>query len=141
LAYRFAKGGHTDARTVKARAEAFLQEEVFKACQLFADNRVDTALAGIAGVAVEIDPEFAGEVANRLFRDSPRPAVLFVGDARLGEFYAQVMPEVDWCMAANADQTLTSWPSATSTSCYWIWRCKNTSRRKRPSWLWQMAVS
>ncbi|MBI3304582.1 MAG: AAA family ATPase, partial [Deltaproteobacteria bacterium] len=104
LAIVMREGAQTDARTVKAQAEAFLKEEVFKACQLFADERVDTALAGVDEVSVEIDEEHAGEVAGRLFRDLERPVVLFVGDALLGRFYTEVIPEVEWYAVSSADQ-------------------------------------
>lgn len=87
-----------------AQTDAFLKEEVFKACQLFADERVDTALAGTKEVSVEIDEEHAGEVAGRLFRDTQRPAVLFVGDALLGRLYTEVIPEVEWCVASGTEQ-------------------------------------
>ncbi|MBI3795864.1 MAG: AAA family ATPase [Deltaproteobacteria bacterium] len=104
LALVMREGAQADARTIKAQAEAFLKEEVFKACQLFADERVDTVLAGIAQVSVEIDDEHAGEVADRLFRETVHPVVLFVGDPLLGQIYTEGMPEVDWCVAPSADQ-------------------------------------
>ncbi len=104
LALVMREGAQTDARTIKAQAEAFLKEEVFKACQLFADERVDTALAGTKEVSVEIDEEHAGEVASRLFRDTQRPVVLFVGDALIGRLYTEVLPEVEWCVALGMEQ-------------------------------------
>ena len=55
LALVMREGGTADARTVKARAEAFLKEEVFKACQLFVYERVDAALGAIDQLSVEID--------------------------------------------------------------------------------------
>ncbi|MCI0490705.1 MAG: AAA family ATPase [Blastocatellia bacterium] len=104
LALVMREGARTDARTIKAQAEVFLKEEIFKACQLFTDERVDTALAGIEEVQVEIDREHAGEVASRIFRENHRPVVLFVGEALLGRFYAQVIPQVEWITTTSADQ-------------------------------------
>jgi ATP-dependent metalloprotease FtsH len=104
LAIVMREGAQIDARTIKAQAEAFLKEEVGKACQLFADEHVDAAFVGIQEVAVELDAEHAGEVAGRLFPDTQRPVVLFVGDALLGRFYAGVMPQVTWCLASSTDQ-------------------------------------
>lgn len=98
------EGGQTDARTVKAVAESFLKEEVFKTCQLFSDEHVDEAFRNISEISVEIDKEHAGELANRLFWDQRRPAVLFVGDPFLAQFYGEVIPEIEWCSAANPDQ-------------------------------------
>jgi hypothetical protein len=97
------EGAETDARTIKARAEAFLKEELFKACQLFADKHVDDAFNKIRDVFVSVDEERAGEVARRLFRERQRTTVLLIGDALLGECYASILPEVEWLMAASAD--------------------------------------
>jgi ATP-dependent metalloprotease FtsH len=105
LAVVMREGARTDARTIKAQAEAFLKEEIFKACKLFADERVDTALAGIEEVSVEIDEEHAGEVAVRLFRDTGHASILFVGDTLLGRFYTEVIPEVEWYVASTPDQS------------------------------------
>jgi ATP-dependent metalloprotease FtsH len=97
------EGARTDARTIKARAEAFLKEELFKACQLFADERVDAALATIRQLVVEIDEEYAGEFAQRLFRERQQPAVLLIGDLLVGQFYSEILPEVEWITAASGD--------------------------------------
>ena len=104
LALVMREGSQTDARTVKSQAEAFLKEEVFKACQLFSDQNIDAAFGSIKKVSVEIDPECAGETAEKLFHDSRRPEVLFVGSDLLGHFYRQTVPEIDWVVATNQDQ-------------------------------------
>lgn len=104
LAIVMREGAQTDARTVKAQADAFLKEEVFKACQLFSDERVDAALEGITEVSVEIDSEYAGEVADQLFHSKATPKVLFIGDWLMGELVSKVVPEVEWSVATNKDQ-------------------------------------
>lgn len=104
LAVVMREGAQTDARTIKAQSEVFLKDEVFKACQLFADEHVDAAFSEIKEVSVEIDEEHAGEVAKRLFRDTAPPAVLFVGDPLLARFYAEVIPAVNWCAADSKEQ-------------------------------------
>ncbi len=104
LALVMREGAQTDARTIKAQAETFLKEEVFKACQLFADDRVDAAFSAIKEVAVQIDEEHAGDVAQQLLRNDQRPTVLFVGDMLLGRFYAEALPGVEWSTAASGDQ-------------------------------------
>jgi ATP-dependent metalloprotease FtsH len=104
LALVMREGAQTDARTIKAQAEVFLKEEVFKACQLFTDERVDAALGGIEEVSVEIDEQHAGETAGRLFRNDQKPIVLFAGDAILGRFFADVIPQVDWCGTCTGEQ-------------------------------------
>ncbi len=104
LAIVMREGAATDARTVKARAEAFLKEEVFKACRLFTDERVDAALGAIQDVCIELDEERAGEVADGIFRDDSRPTVLFIGDESTGRLHARHVSGVEWCVAPSAEE-------------------------------------
>lgn len=99
------EGARTDARTVKAQAEAFLKQEVFKACQLFADDRIDAAFSKVEDIVVEVDSEDAGEVVTRLFRSHARPTVLFIGEPFLGRVLTDAAPEVAWLQAMTVDET------------------------------------
>jgi ATP-dependent metalloprotease FtsH len=104
LALVMREGSQTDARTVKSQGEAFLKEEVFKACQLFADENIDNAFGAIKEVSIEIDSENPDETAEKLFREERRPEVLFVGSDVLGHLYRHAVPDVDWTVAANRDR-------------------------------------
>ena len=104
LALVMREGIQTDARTMKAQGEAFLKEEIFKACQLFTDENIDAAFGKIREISIEIDPDCAGETAEKLFSDSRKPEVLFVGAGLLGHFYRQIIPEIEWLVATNQDQ-------------------------------------
>ncbi|MEE9255137.1 MAG: AAA family ATPase, partial [Pseudomonadales bacterium] len=106
LAIVMREGARTDARTVKAQVEAFVKGEVFKACGLFAEDRIDGALAQIEQIDVEIDGQHAGDVADRIFSNSQRSVVLFTGDGLVGRFLEEVVPDVEWCVATGADQAL-----------------------------------
>jgi ATP-dependent metalloprotease FtsH len=104
LAIVMREGAQTDARSVKAQAEAFLKDEVFKACKLFTDDRLDKALGEISDIVIEIDEEQGDEVADRLFRETQAPSVLFVGEPLLGSAYSKMVPSVRWAIASSADQ-------------------------------------
>ncbi|MBL8409490.1 MAG: AAA family ATPase [Candidatus Accumulibacter sp.] len=104
LALVMREGANTDARTIKAQTEAFLKDEVFKSCQLFSDDHVDQVFRAIQTVTVQIDRQNAGEHADRLFWEKRRPVVLFVGDPFVARFHAQLVDQVEWCAASNADQ-------------------------------------
>lgn len=105
LALVMREGADTDARTVRARAETFLKDETHAVCRLFNDERMDESLAGISEISVELDPERAGEVADRLFRETARPRVLFAGGGITGALCAAaVRNDVDWLTATTADQ-------------------------------------
>ncbi len=105
LALVMREGGATDARTVRARAEAFLKEEIYGVCRLFSDERMDESLARINDVSVELDREHAGEAAEKLFGESGPPGVLFIGSAAVGALCATAAGEdIRWLSAANEDQ-------------------------------------
>ena len=104
LALVLREGGRTDARTIRANAEAFLKEEVFKACQLFAHERIDDAMRGIQRVTVEIDEAHAGELASAIFDNAGRPSVLVVGSPDLGARCQRHASKVTWHEAAGADR-------------------------------------
>jgi ATP-dependent metalloprotease FtsH len=104
LALVMREGAQTDARTIKAQAGTFLKNEVFKACQLFSDERVDRAFGNISEVHVELDTEHAGEAARGIFLESRRPSVLFVGDSFWGQLHSELISEVEWHVASNRDQ-------------------------------------
>ena len=104
LALVMREGAQTDARTIKAQAETFLEDEVFKCCQLFADDRIDLVFSAIETVTVAIDREHAGDPAQRLFWEQQKPVVLFVGDALFGRTYEQLLEQIDWRVASTADQ-------------------------------------
>jgi ATP-dependent metalloprotease FtsH len=104
LAIVMRQGAQTDARTIRAQAEAFLKEEVFKLCQLFAEEHLDAALEKIAEVSVVIDEVHGGPVADRLFRPAARPVIAMVGERFLADRYAEAVPEVEWCLATTGDQ-------------------------------------
>jgi len=106
LAIVMREGAGADARTVKARAEAFLKEEVFKVSELLVDREVGASLEAIEEISVRIDEQHAGEVAARLFHDDSSASVLFVGDANIGHRYAKLIPEVDWYVASGGEQAL-----------------------------------
>lgn len=105
LALVMREGALTDARTIKAQAASFLKDEVFKSCQLFADEHVDQVFRTIDTVTVQLDRDHAGDVAQRLFWEQRRPVVLCVGDAMLGRLHGQLLGQVEWQVASTADQT------------------------------------
>lgn len=85
LALVMREGPWADARSVRARASAFLKDEVVKVCQLWTDEHIDRAFGEIEEVRVGVDPAEAGEVAARLFYDQESPRVLLIAPAPLRE--------------------------------------------------------
>ncbi len=107
LALVMREGAATDARTVRARAEAFLKEEIYGVCRLFSDERLDESLAAIREVAVELDRQHPGEAAACLSGDAAPPRVLFAGGALSGGLCEKALDDrVRWFSATTPDQVL-----------------------------------
>ncbi len=107
LALVMREGAATDARTVRARAEAFLKEEVYGVCRLFGDQRLDESVAAIREVAVELDRRNAGEAAAAVFGEAGTARVLFAGGQISGKLYAEALAgKIEWRTASTADQVL-----------------------------------
>ncbi len=107
LALVMREGAATDARTVRARAEAFLKEEIYGVCRLFSDERLDESVAAIHEISVELDRQHAGDAAAAVFGETVTPRVLFAGGELSGRLYAEALAgRVEWRMASTADQVL-----------------------------------
>ncbi len=104
LAVVMREGASTDARTIRAQAESFLKEEVFKACQLFSDAHIDATFSALRRVRVELDQVHVGQQAERLFRDEQRARVLYVGDERIGRLLQRKAGSLEWRLATTPDQ-------------------------------------
>lgn len=106
LALVLREGSQSDARLVKARAERFLKEELFRVCGLIEEQRLSTALIALKRISVEIDSEHAGAIAADLFKPVDRPAILFAGQPSLGELLQRAVPQIDWRVAGCMESAL-----------------------------------
>jgi ATP-dependent metalloprotease FtsH len=101
LALVLREAGQSDARMVKARAERFLKDELFRLGGLFAEDRLARVLVALRRISVEIDAEHAGPVALDLFSSREQPSVLFAGDPLLGEEIRSRSPGIKWLIAGH----------------------------------------
>ncbi len=90
------EGPDADARRVQSHAATFLQEEIFRTCELFRDDRLERAVGEVLEVDLHLDPLHAGELAHTLFDPPSRPCVLFAGDPARTAACAAALPEFDW---------------------------------------------
>jgi ATP-dependent metalloprotease FtsH len=101
LALVLREAGQSDARVVKARAERFLKDELFRVGGLFAEDRLARVLVALRRISVEIDREHAGPVALDLFNRREQPTVLFAGNPLLGEEIRSRAAGVKWLIAGH----------------------------------------
>ncbi len=91
----FAEGGKADARTVRARAEAFLDDELF---ELF---RLSSVGAGkIERINIQVDMSGAGDEVRELFTYRDKPEVLIFAGEDTAQKCAQA---TDLCTFLHAD--------------------------------------
>jgi ATP-dependent metalloprotease FtsH len=102
------EGARSDARTLRAQAEAFVKTELLKVCQLFETNRLEDALAQVDTIRFALDQDFrqAGSDVVSLFEREDKPHVLLVATEELTDLYKAHVAEVDWLSARASDAAL-----------------------------------
>ncbi len=107
LALVLREGAAADARTVRSQSGIFLRTELFQFFGLYHPERLEEVLAGIDAVHLGLDPaERANPAVAGLFDPPSKPRVLLVAAPALGELFSQHVPEVEWLLAANAQDAL-----------------------------------
>ncbi len=72
----FAEGGKTDARTIKSRAGAFFNDELYELLRLITRNDEDTSINALKKVKIQVQLPKNDKEITELFVDSEKPEVL-----------------------------------------------------------------
>ncbi len=72
----FAEGGAADARTVRARAETFINDELYELLRLVASEKVKTGIDRVERVDITVDLSHAKGEIRELFESAEKPQVL-----------------------------------------------------------------
>jgi len=102
------EGARTDARALRAQAEAFVKTELFKFCGLFEVDRLEEVFERADTVRFSLDDrpaDLAPEVRS-LLQPSERPRVLLVANPQLAALYQRRITEIDWLVASTSDEAL-----------------------------------
>ncbi|HNQ87735.1 MAG TPA: AAA family ATPase [Verrucomicrobiota bacterium] len=102
------EGAKVDARTLRSQAETFVKTEFFKFCQLFKTDRIEEVFQQVDSVSLELEQELSecDPEVRELFQASEKPRVLLVSEPSMGELYRECLKEVEWRLAANAEDAL-----------------------------------
>ncbi len=102
------KEGNSDARNLKAQTAMFIKNEIFKVTRLFADDRLEAGISEINSIqfALDADHAFTDPHLASLLESPERPRVLLIGTNSLADLLRQAVIDVDWCHAANAEETM-----------------------------------
>ena len=81
----FAEGGAADARTVRSRAEAFFDTELFELFRLSGSDLAQSSIADISTITMDVElPENDPEITG-LFVSPEKPVVLVFGQEAVGQ--------------------------------------------------------
>ncbi|HRX57704.1 MAG TPA: AAA family ATPase [Eubacteriales bacterium] len=90
----FAEGGQADARTVRAQAELFFKNEVFKLCRLWSQESFEEAIKEIGEIAYTVEESAITPEVNSLFCASDTPEVLVFGNPGFAERCRSSLPNI-----------------------------------------------
>lgn len=76
----FSEGASVDARTIRSRAEAFFNDELYELLRLVASDKAKTSIDGIEKIKVSVDLQRAKPEVLSLFEMKERPRILVFAD-------------------------------------------------------------
>lgn len=100
----FAEGGLADARTIRAQAELFFKNEVFKLCRLWSQETFDDAIKKIKEIRFTVETDALPAEVEPLFRNDTTPEFLVFGNAIFAERIRRSMPACKVFDAENAEE-------------------------------------
>lgn len=102
------EGARADARTLRAQIETFVKTEIFKFCELFKVDRLDEVFKQTDLINFSLDEELnrMDPEVRALFEEREAPKILIVSGDELINLYRETISEVDWQIAANAEDAL-----------------------------------
>lgn len=99
----FSDGSAADARTVRGRAEAFFNNELYELLRLIASDKTETDITDIEDISISLDFNTASPEISRLFNMSEKPVVLLFADEELAEMCQKKAQGFDIIRAEDAD--------------------------------------
>ncbi|MDO5132002.1 MAG: AAA family ATPase [Eubacteriales bacterium] len=79
----FAEGASTDARALRAQAELFCKNEIYRLCGLWGEEHFEEALGKLRNIHFTIDLENSPENVRKLFVNPAKPEILVLGSESL----------------------------------------------------------
>ena len=103
----FSEGSTADARTVRARAETFFNDELYELMRLIESSRVRTGVKDVERVKITVDLSRASSTIRNLFAVEGAPAVLVFAGEALANICAQNLKGFRVLTAQTVEQART----------------------------------
>ncbi len=102
----FAEGASADARTIRGRAEAFFNDELYELMRLIESKKVKTSISNIEHIDVTVDLSHASKEILALFETDSDSSVLVFGDEAIAKGLADRLPEFNIFKAADCGEAI-----------------------------------
>jgi ATP-dependent metalloprotease FtsH len=89
----FSEGGQVDARNIRARAETFFKNELFKLCRLWGEN-IEAALGRLEKISFSVDADNLPKNVAGLFHSPDKIQILVYGDAVFASRLRKAAPDI-----------------------------------------------
>ena len=103
----FSEGGGADARILRAQAELFCKNEIYRLCGLWGEDHFEKALAELRSIHFTIDLEKSPENVRRLFVNPEKPEILLCGSRELGQILGAGLPGFRILCASTPEEAFT----------------------------------
>ncbi len=101
------EGGRADARQLRAEAERFVKNELFKYCSLYDQRSLEEAFEGFDRVRFEVDSNHKAiePEVSALLESPDKPTVLLVAKSDFSKLCQDNVEQMNWLTVSTAEET------------------------------------
>ena len=100
----FSEGSKADARTIRSRAQAFINDELYELLRFVASEKVGGTVANLESVSIGLDLSKATDELKELFAPGQKPETLVFAPAPTFEFCKENLPQLALYPAGRAQE-------------------------------------
>lgn len=102
----FSEGAAADARTIRARAETFFNDELYELLRLIASDRVKSGVEDIQQIRITVDLEHAPTHIAQLFDAQDKTKVLVFAESDVVDLCREKAPEITFIGTQNVGDAI-----------------------------------
>ncbi len=99
----FSEGGAADARTVRGRAEAFFNDELYELFRFVASEKTATGISDLENIKITLDIATASEDVRELFEAAEKPQILVFANETVVNKCERLLPDAEVLCADTLD--------------------------------------
>jgi ATP-dependent metalloprotease FtsH len=102
------EGGNVDARQLRAEAEKFIKQELFKYSSLYTEDRLEDAFEKFDKIRFELKETAKDQdpIIQNLFHSTEKPKILLVSNNQFVSLCLEHIPEIQWISASSANEVI-----------------------------------